>query len=106
MRPRSVTAERSSESSAAVASIFVRLKSLISSPCTISQFPSEVVTGKEYIRPSGMPYEPSEVTAIETQSSSGVPWSQSRAASMVADAADAADRSEERRVGEECGGGV
>src|SRR5919199_6867998 len=41
--------------------------------------------------PSGTPYEPSETTAIDTQSPSGEPVSQSRAASMVADAAEAAD---------------
>src|SRR5687768_15974148 len=43
------------------------------------------------MRPSGTPYDPSETTAIETQSSAGVPVSQSRAASIVAEAADAAD---------------
>src|SRR6476619_3965603 len=43
------------------------------------------------MRPSGTPYSPFERTAIETQSPSGEPVSQSRAASMVADAADAAE---------------
>src|SRR6187200_1395777 len=38
-----------------------------------------------------MPYEPSETTAIDTQLPWGLPCSQSRAASMVADAAEAAD---------------
>ena len=55
------------------------------------QSPSLVVTGNEETRPSGTPYEPSETTAIEAQSPSGVPSSQSRAASMVADAAEAAE---------------
>src|SRR5690349_24968344 len=43
------------------------------------------------MRPSGTRYDPSETTAIDTQSSAGEPLSQSRAASMVADAADAAE---------------
>ncbi len=47
MRPRSVTASRSSVSSAAVASILPREKSSISRPWTISQSPFEVVTGNE-----------------------------------------------------------
>src|SRR5947209_13171285 len=41
--------------------------------------------------PSGTSYDPSERTAIETQSPSGVPISQSRAASIVAEAAEAAE---------------
>src|SRR5919107_2540321 len=41
--------------------------------------------------PSGTPYDPSDTTAIDSQLPSGLPDSQSRAASMVADAADAAD---------------
>src|SRR6478672_5925754 len=43
------------------------------------------------MRPSGTQYEPSEATAIDTQSPAGLPCSQSRAASMVADAAEAAE---------------
>jgi hypothetical protein len=50
-----------------------------------------VVTGKDEIRPSGTSYDPSETTAIETQSPSAEPESQSWAASMVADAAEAAE---------------
>ena len=45
IRPRSLTAERSSSSSLAVASIFPREKSSISRPCTISHSPPLVVTG-------------------------------------------------------------
>ena len=41
--------------------------------------------------PSWTPYEPSETTAIDTRSPSADPWNQSRAASTVADAAEAAD---------------
>ena len=48
-----------------------REKSSISRPWTIDQSPSEVVTGNDEMRPSGTPYEPSETTAIETQSSGG-----------------------------------
>src|SRR4051812_16491322 len=68
-----------------------REKSSISRPWTISQAPSRVVTGKDEISPSGTPYEPSEATAIDTQSPSAEPSSQSRAASIVADAAEAAE---------------
>ena len=50
-----------------------------------------MVTGNDETRPSGTPYEPSETTAIDTQSLSAEPNSQSWAASMVADAAEAAD---------------
>ncbi len=45
IRPSSLTASRSSTSSAAVASILPREKSSISRPWTISQSPSRVVTG-------------------------------------------------------------
>ena len=45
MSPRSLTASRSSTSSAAVASIRPREKSSMSRPCTISQSPPFVVTG-------------------------------------------------------------
>ena len=55
IRPSSVTASRSSASSAVEASIRAREKSSISRPWTISQSPSLVVTGKEEIRPSGTP---------------------------------------------------
>src|SRR6202007_2305119 len=58
---------------------------------TICQLPSVVVTGNDEIRPSGTREEPSDTTAIDTQSSFGLPSSQSRAASTVADAAEAAD---------------
>ena len=75
----------------ALASIRPREKSSISRPWTISQLPLLVVTGKEEIRPSGTPYEPSEQTAIDSQLPSGLPPSQSRVWSIVADAADAAD---------------
>src|SRR6201995_3513802 len=91
IRPRSVTALRSSASSAVDLSIRLREKSLMSRPCTMLQSPPEVVTGNDEINPSGTPYEPSEMTAIDTQSSAGVPSSQSRAASTVADAAEAAE---------------
>src|SRR4051794_22720553 len=91
IRPSSVTAWRSSASSAVDASIRPREKSSISRPWTIDQSPLDVVTGNDEIRPSGTPYEPSETTAIETQSFAAEPCSQSRAASMVADAADAAE---------------
>ena len=50
-----------------------------------------MVTGNEETRPSGTPYDPSETTAIDTQSPSAEPSSQSRAASIVADAAEAAE---------------
>src|SRR3954451_13179873 len=68
-----------------------REKSSISRSGTIDQSPPEVVTGNDETRPSGTPYEPSEATAIDTQSPAADPCSQSRAASMVAEAADAAD---------------
>src|SRR6202007_3045192 len=91
IRPSPVTALRSSANSAVDLSMRPREKSSISRPVTIVQLPSLVVTGKEECRPSGTPCEPSETTAIETQSPSGVPSSHSRAASVVADAAEAAD---------------
>src|SRR5690606_29995740 len=91
MRPSSVTALRSSASSATEASILPREKSETSRPSTIFQSPLEVVTGNEEMRPSATPYSPLDLTAIETQSFSAEPKSQSRAASMVADAAEAAD---------------
>lgn len=47
IRPRLVTAARSPAGSAAVASVILRLKSLFSSPCTISQSSTFVVKGKE-----------------------------------------------------------
>ena len=68
-----------------------RENSSISRPSTIDQSPPEVVTGNEEIRPSGTPYSPLDTTAIETQSSAAEPKSQSRAASIVADAAEAAE---------------
>src|SRR6476659_1867970 len=43
------------------------------------------------MRPSGTPYSPLERTAMDTQSPSGLPWIQLRAASIVADAAEAAE---------------
>ena len=86
-----MTASRSSVSSAAVASILPREKSSISRPWTISHSPSFVVTGKEEMRPSGTPYEPSERDRHRDPVALGLPCSQSRAASMVADAAEAAD---------------
>src|SRR6476660_9256951 len=43
------------------------------------------------MRPSGTPYSPWERTAMDTQSPAGLPWIQLRAASIVADAAEAAD---------------
>src|SRR5262249_13985695 len=55
MSPSSVTALRSSASSAVDLSIRPRENSSISSPCTIDQLPSLVVTGNEEIRPSGTP---------------------------------------------------
>src|SRR5699024_7164747 len=68
-----------------------REKSSMSRPWTISYEPSFVVTGNEETMPSGMPYEPSEATAMEIQSPSALPRSQSRAASIVAEAALAAE---------------
>src|SRR3954452_8905416 len=68
-----------------------RENSSISSPWTIDQLPSLVVTGNDETIPSGTSYEPSERTAIDTQSPSGLPSSQERAASTVAEAADAAE---------------
>ena len=50
-----------------------------------------MVTGKEEMRPSGTPYEPSEQTAMDSQLPSGLPVSQSRVWSIVADAAEAAE---------------
>src|SRR5215212_11057152 len=91
IRPNSTTASRSSASSAVEASMREREKSSISRPETMVHSPCLVVTGKDEIRPSGTPYEPSETTAIDTQSPSAEPVSQSRAASMVAEAAEAAD---------------
>src|SRR5699024_1090220 len=92
MRPSCDTVSRSSASSAVLASMRERLNSSISSPCTICQLPpAVVVTGNDDSSPSGTPYDPSDITAIDTQSPSGEPCSQSRAASIVADAADAAD---------------
>ena len=55
IRPRSVTALRSSASSAVDLSIRLREKSLMSSPCTMLQSPPLVVTGNDEIRPSGTP---------------------------------------------------
>ena len=55
IRPSSVTALRSSASSAVDLSIRPRENSSISSPCTIDQLPSLVVTGNDEIRPSGTP---------------------------------------------------
>ena len=52
--------------------------------------PPDVVIGKDETSPSGTPYEPSERTAIETQSPAGVPSNQSRAWAIVAAAALAA----------------
>ena len=86
-----MTAAFSSASSAALAPIRPREKSSISRPWTIDQSPPDVVTGNDEIRPSSTPYEPSETTAIDTQSPSAEPKSQSRAASIVAEAAEAAD---------------
>ena len=91
IRPRDRTASRSSASSATLASILPREKSLISRPWTISYAPPAVVHGKEEMRPSGTPYEPSDGTDIETQSPSGVPSTQSRMWSTVALAALAAE---------------
>ena len=81
-----MTASRSSSSSATLLSIRCREKSLISSPWTIDPSPPDTVTGNDDISPSGTPYEPSEHTAIDTQSPSGVPSRQVRALSIVADA--------------------
>jgi hypothetical protein len=50
-----------------------REKSLMSRPWTISYLPSFVVTGKEEMRPSGTPYEPSDGMPMEAQSPSVVP---------------------------------
>lgn len=58
---------------------------------TIRNSPSAHVTGNELINPSGTPYEPSEHTAIDTQSPSAVPAVQSRTWSIAALAALAAD---------------
>src|SRR4029079_2920295 len=91
IRPSSLTASRSSPSSATDASILPRENSLMSRPWTISQLPSLVVTGKDEIRPSGTSYEPSETTAIDSQSPSAEPFSQSRVWSIVAAAAEAAE---------------
>jgi hypothetical protein len=57
-----------------------------------SRCPS-VVTGKPEMRPSGTPYDPSDGTAIETQSPSavGLPPHQFATWSISAFAADAAD---------------
>jgi hypothetical protein len=55
IRPRDFTASRSEASSATVASIFSREKSLISTPSMISQAPLSERTGNEEIRPSGTP---------------------------------------------------
>ena len=55
IRPRPLTASRSSTSSATEASIFAREKSSISRPWTISQRPSFTVTGKEEMMPSCTP---------------------------------------------------
>ncbi len=67
-----------------------REKSLSSSPWTILYSPPDAVTGKLEIRPSCTPYEPSDEIAIETQSPSGVPRTQSCTWSIAALAADAA----------------
>ena len=56
-----------------------------------STAPSFVVHGNPEIRPSGTPYDPSEHTAMLTQSSLGVPSAQSCTWSIAAFAADAAD---------------
>ena len=53
--PSSLTASRSSTSSAAEASILPRLKSSMSRPWTIEYSPSAHVTGKLEMMPSGTP---------------------------------------------------
>src|SRR5579863_2000130 len=88
MRPSSLTASRSAASSAAEASILARDGSLTGSPWMISHSPFAERTGKELMRPSGTPYEPSEMTAADVHS---VPLTQSYTWSMAALAADAAD---------------
>ncbi len=47
----SLTSDFSSFNSATDASIFVRLKSLIGNPCTISHFPPRTRTGNDEINP-------------------------------------------------------
>src|SRR5690606_31685289 len=91
IRPSWRTASRSSSSSAAEASMRERDHSSISRSGTISHSPPEQVHGKEDTSPSGTPYDPSEQTAIDTQSPSDVPRNQSRMCPMAALAADAAD---------------
>src|SRR5690606_19964961 len=68
-----------------------REKSLTSRPSTMLQSPLDVTTGKDEMMPSATPYSPLDLTAMETQSLSAEPNSQSRAASMVAEAAEAAE---------------
>src|SRR3954453_20765512 len=63
----------------------------MSRPCTIEYWPSLQVQGNDDMRPSGTRYEPSDGTAIETQSPSCVPSTHECTWSMAALAADAAD---------------
>ena len=57
---------------------------------TFDHSPPDVVQGNEEMSPSGTPYEPSEQTAMLTQSPAGVPSAQSRTWLSAALAADAA----------------
>mmetsp|Transcript_29100 Transcript_29100/g.73738 ORF Transcript_29100/g.73738 Transcript_29100/m.73738 type:complete len:263 (-) Transcript_29100:230-1018(-) len=67
----------SSASSVSVAFILLLEKSSHASPSTMVQSPPLQVTGKEYMRPSAMPYLlPVLSTAIETKVPSGVPRNQ------------------------------
>src|SRR5512144_1715551 len=63
----------------------------MSRPWTIWYAPPEQVHGNDEMIPSATPYEPSDGTAIETQSPSSVPSAQVRMWSIAALAADAAD---------------
>ena len=68
-----------------------RENSSISRPWTICHSPPSDVTGKDEMRPSGTPYEPSETIAALVQSPSGVPLTHEKTWSIAAFAAEAAE---------------
>lgn len=81
----------SSKSSFVVVSILFCVNSSHFNPYTIDHFPFWQVIGNEKQMPSGMLYEPSDITPIDTIYPGRVPISQSRTWSHAALAADAAE---------------